>query len=205
MSYTALRVDEAGVVLFAHHARRLAPEGGALRDAFAAFARDAAPGAYTVTSSGGRLVATVRGPSRLVDGMPVRSIVSPFAGQAGLFAKPAPPSPYDAVRISGVATLLTSADGRELYESCSAALVGWNGTALVLAPSDRPRVASVAESALRAAEHVEAPLLAAQTTPLALVNAVKGLCRIAAPGREPFPAAAAELIERLLRGSTSRG
>ena len=50
-------------------------------------ARDAAPGAYTVSTRGGRLIATARGPSRLTDGMPVRSVVSPFAGQVGPFAK----------------------------------------------------------------------------------------------------------------------
>ena len=201
MRYTTLRVGEEGVVLFAQHARRLAPEGEEALEAFERFAVQATPGVYSVLADGGRLQVEAR-TSRMRDGMPVRWMRSPFHATAGPFAKPAPPSLYDAVRAPGVATLLTSADGTELLESCSAAVVGWDGERFVLVPDDRPRVVSVAEMALR---QTLAPgfarLLVADSMPLVLLNAVKGPCRIALPGRAPFPEAALALLEGLVHAS----
>jgi hypothetical protein len=198
-------VTEAGVVLYDGHAARLAPEGEAGLRAFADFARRAAPGVHRVTVTGGALRAEPRPESRLVDGMPVRSCVSPIAGRPGRIPKPASPSVYDPVRVPGVLTLLTSADGAEIYEGCVAAVVGWDGGRFVCVPADRPAVASVAEAALRAGcAFVERPLLTGDRLPLIALNAVKGPCRLAAPGRAPFPPAALAQLADLYRRLTRR-
>jgi hypothetical protein len=196
VSYTTLRVDAAGVVLYEGHAARLAPAGSGARAAFRRFAATAAPGVYAVRAAAdGLLVETLAG-SRLADGQPVRFRVSPFAGRPGAFAKPGPPSPYDAVRLPGVATLLTSADGGEIYEGCVAAVLGWDGARLVRVPEDRPRVASLAESAVCSAlPWTRAPLPVADALPLVLLNAVAGPCTVET-GR---PAVPAEVVARMLR------
>ena len=204
MRYTTLRVSEAGVVLHDFHVERLAPEGPQALAAFARFAREAAPGAYSLRVAGGKLRAERRAGTALAPGMPVRFAVSPFAGGRGRFPKPEPPSPYDAVRLPGVATLLTSADGAEIYESCAAAVLGWDGGRFVCAPDDRPRVASVAEAAVRAAlPTVRAPLLVAGALPLVLVNALAGACPVDA-GRAEFPRDALDRLERLVEASARR-
>ena len=206
MRYTTLRVTEAGVVLHQGHARRLAPEGGAALLAFRDFAAAAAPGVYALRWDGERLEVQARPGSRLFDGMPVRFLPSPLAVAAGAIAKPAPPGPYAVVRADGVATLLGSPDGGEIWESCAAAVVSCDATGrLVLVPDDRPRVASVAEAALAAAlPHVRAPILAGGAAPLLLVNAVKGACRVAAPGRAPFPDAIAAAVDAALAATARR-
>ncbi len=198
MSYTALRVDPDGVVLFEHHLARFRECGPAVRDGFLAFARSAKPGVWTLRAVGPRLVATPRDPSLLFDAMPIRTQVSPFAGARGRLAKPPSPCPYDSVRTPGVATLLSSADGSELYEACSAALVGWDGAALVIPPDDRPRVASTAEAALCLGRTIRAPLRADSSMPVAMVNAIKGLCLPSVPGRERFPPEAVQAVALLL-------
>ncbi len=200
MAYTLLRVTGAGVALLAGHRRRLAAEPGADLAAFDDFARTAAPGVYAVTLHRGGLHAEARPGSRLFDGVPVRFAPSPAAGSPGPFAKPAPPCLYDAVRVPGVATILTTADGYEILEACVAAVLGFDGRAFVAVPGDRPRVLSVAEDAVRATLPVrEAPLLVADALPLVLVNAVKGPCRAAFPGRPPFPDAAFAALAAALR------
>jgi len=203
--YTLLRVTADGVVLRDLHAQRLAPEGGPALAAFARFAADAAPGVYAVRCSGDDIAAEARAGSRLFDGIPVRVARSPFADRAGPFPKPAPPCAYDAVRADGVATLLTSADGAAILETCSSAVLGWDGERFLCVPGDRPRVWSTAEQAVRA--HLpfgEAALPAAGAAPLLLVNAVKGPCTVTAPGRAPFPEAAVRDIERLFVRLTGR-
>jgi hypothetical protein len=136
--------------------------------------------------------------------MPVRRLVSPFAARRGAFPKPGPPNAYDAVRLPGVATLLTSSDGSEIFESCVAAVLGWDGARFVCVPEDRPRVASVAEAAVRAAlPWVRAPLRVAERLPLVLLNAVAGPCSVRT-GRPPVPADVMQLLKRLLQRSTRR-
>jgi hypothetical protein len=203
--YTTLRVTGGGVVLLEAHARRLAPRVGPLRDRFLAFARSAAPGVYALTARGDALSVEARGESALVDGTPWRLAVSPVAGARGALAKPPPPGPYAAVRARGVATLLTSRDGEEIFEACVAAVVGWDGDRLILPPVDRPRVDSTSEQAI--AENLpctRAPIPSRGAMPLLLVNAVKGACTLAARGRAPFPAAQVKAIERLLAALTRR-
>ncbi len=204
MRCTTLRVTASGVVLLDFHVERLAPEGPAALAAFARFAREAAPGVYAVRVSGAELTAQPREGSALADGQPVRFVASPFAGARGAFPKPATPSPYDAVRRPGMATLLTSADGTEIYESCVAAVLGWDGARLVCVPDDRPRVASVSEAAVRAVlPWASAPLRTDDAMPLVLLNAAAGPCVVAA-GRPPLPAAVRVSLQRLMDRFTRR-
>jgi hypothetical protein len=205
-AFTTLRVIEAGVVLWDGHLARLRPAGPWVEDAFDRFARDASPGVYALTAAAGRLTIEPRPGSRLHDGIPVRFRESPLAGCAWPFPKPAPPGPYAAVRAPGVATLLTDATGAEILEACVAAVIAWDGASLVVPPADRPRVASVAEAAIRTALPVrEAPIAARGGWGLALVNAVAGICRPATgPDREPFPEEVAARIEALLLSTARR-
>ncbi len=184
--YTVLRVAEGGrVPLFDAHVRRL---GAASRGALRSFTHTAPPGVYRALWSGVTLTTEPRPSSRLVEGMPTRFATSPFAQRRGRFAKPPPPSLYDSVRVPGTSTLLTSNDGRELYESCSASVLSWDGEELVLAPLDAPGVASLAEEAVvRALPHHRERLLVVDDAPLLLINAVAGTCSIAVPGRRTFP------------------
>lgn len=181
MSYTILRVAEGGVVFHEGHRRRIGP-------GLDTWALHAEPGIYRITAD----LQAVRLPSsRLRDGMPVRFVPSPLTG--GPISKPQPPCVYDAVREPGVATLLTSPDGAEIWEACSAAVVAWDGTDLVLPPRDRPRVLSVSEAAIRAhLAHVEAPIT--RDMALLLTNAVGTFAH------GPFPAAVRARIEALYNG-----
>jgi hypothetical protein len=194
--YTVLTItSEQGVPLLERHVKRL---GLRSREAVLKFTREAMPGVYRLTWTGAELLTQARGPSRLVENMPVRFVVSPYVTLRGRFAKPAPPNRYESVREAGIATLLTSEDGRELYESDSAALVAWNG-ALVLTPLEVPGVRSIAEEALvDALPHTRAPILRESDWPLLLINAVAGTCAIDVPGRAPFPASEREKIASAL-------
>ncbi|MEK7667822.1 MAG: hypothetical protein AAB409_04165 [Gemmatimonadota bacterium] len=204
--YTLLLTTEDGVVLYDYHRRRLNPGGMAEADgAFARFARQAAPGVWAVWLDGaGAVRAEPRVGSRLRDGMPTRLALSPVADGAGPLPKPASPCPYDAVRTDGVATLLTSPDGTEIYEASVAAVLGWDGRWIVCVPAGRPRVWSTAEQAVR--EHlavVEAPILTASAAPLLLVNAVKGTSVIADAARAEYPPDVRAGIERLFVSLTA--
>jgi hypothetical protein len=204
MTYTRLRLAAGGIVLCRYHERRLAldADGGA---AFARFARTSAPGVWVVwTDAAGLLHARPGGASALRDGMPVRWATSPLAGGRGPVPKSGAPSVYDALRVADVETILLSGDGREVYESCRAAALGWDGERIVCVPHDRPRIWSTTETAVR--EHLpvlEAPLPVTADLPLLLVNAVVGTCAPALPGRPPFPPPARQAIEGLLAALTA--
>lgn len=177
MSYTVLRVVEAGVVLFDAHRSRL---GTTAEAAFNAFARGAPPGIFALHWAGGTLQVTARAASRLADGIPLRTARTPLTG--GPVSKPAPPSDYDRVRAPGVATLLLDAAGN-VCEACSAAVLACNGEAIIAVPRGFPRVHSSAEEALlRALPHRFEPFPADTALPLCLVNAVVGVCVPARPG-----------------------
>lgn len=193
--YSVLRVDESGhVPLLERHARRLGVGAGVLRDALRA------PGVFRVTWNGAELVTEQRPGSRLVDDMPARFVVSPYAQRVGRFAKPAPPSAYDGVRVNGVSTLLTSGDGRELYESCSASLVAWDGSSIVVVPLEAPGVASVAEDAVvDALPHRRGVIEVGGDWPLLLINAVASTCAIAVGGRAAFPSEVRRQIHDMLQ------
>lgn len=196
--FTALKVTEpGGVPLFEGHVRRL---GEASRGALRHFAALAQAGVYRVSWDGSQLTTKLRGPSRLVEGMPTRLVISPFAGRRGRFPKLSPPSPYDGVRVAGVSSLLTDAAGEELYEACVASLVAWDGATLVLPPEEVPAVASVAEAELAARlPFRRARLLVAADWPLLLINAVAGTCAVNVPGRPPFPPEVRAGLDAVLR------
>lgn len=199
--YSVLRVDEAGLVpLLRRHARRLGVSASALRE----LTDTLSPGVYRVMSNGGALEHEQRPASRLVEGMPTRFVVSPYAEREGRFPKPRPPSAYDGVRVPGVSTLLTSVDGHELYESCSASLVAWDGSEVVLVPVSAPGVASLAEEAVaEGVPHRRAILEVESQWPLLLINAVAGTCGIEVPGRRAFPDEVRERIERVVTSPES--
>lgn len=186
-TYTVLRVTESsGIPLFDQHVRRLGEDS---RSALRHFASQAMPGMYRLWWDGRQFDTLKLEGSALKEGMPTRFAVSPFAGQTGRLTKPAPPSVYDSVRIDGVATLLTDASGTELYESCRASLLGWDGSMLVLPPDDVPAVASVTEAeVLVQFSYRRRRLLVKSNWPLLLLNAVMGTCGITVEGRAPFPA-----------------
>ncbi len=205
MPYTLLRVTERGVVLFDYHVRRLGLEAESpSRGAFFRFARDAAPGVWAVWSEEGGIRAEPRAGSRLHDGMPARFVRSPVLDLAGPLPKPASPGPYDAVRLDGVATLLTSADGQEILESCAAAVVAWDGLDIACVPLDRPRVWSTAEAAIRDHLHAHETPIPASSDALLLVNAVKGTCVLAEPRSRAFPVEARRRVEALFEDLTRR-
>jgi hypothetical protein len=211
VAYTLLHVTEGGIALREYHLRRLAlasPGAGSAPEAemapFSRFAEGAAPGAWAVWREGDTLRAELRPATRLFDGMQARLATSPIAERPGPIPKAAPPSVYEGVRRPGVATLLTSLDGAEIYEACTAAVLGWDGGRVVCVPRDRPRVLSTAEAAVR--EHlsvVEAPIATRSRMPILLVNALKGTCAVNLPGREAFPPGARSEIEHLFRALTT--
>lgn len=192
--YTVLRVTEGFTIPLLHrHATRLGGEAlGALQH-FISFVVE--PGVYRVTWDG-RQLSTLKLPgSRLVEGITTRVMTSPFAELHGRFPKPGSPSPYDAVRLDGVSTLLTDPSGIEVFEACSAAIVAWNGSELVLPPEDRPAVASLAEAAIAKHEAVvRAPIRLADAWPLLLVNAVT----TCVPNGSAFPPTIRERLADLL-------
>jgi hypothetical protein len=193
VTYTVLRVAAGGVLLDAEHRRRL---GVGADEPWPSFP---GPGVYAVGRAAGRWEVAARGGSRLHDGMPARLRLSPVAALAGAIAKPAPPCAYDVVRVAGVATLLTSADGGELLEACSASVLAWDGAGLVCVCGDRPRVWSTAEAAIRARLPVREVVIPADSDALLLVNAVKGTCRLAGRSRG-FPGVAERELAAILAG-----
>ncbi len=197
MSYTTVRVVPAGVVLFEAHRRRL---GAPAADAFDAFSRTAAPGVYSLSSADGAFTVTPRSGSRLHDGQPTRTRPSPIASATGPQPKQSSPSPWDAVRAPGLATLLTDPLGAQLYESCVAAVVAWDGHELVLVPDSSPRVDSLAERFVQAHQpHHRAPIPPTHEA-LLLINAVT----LAIPAGSRFPPAVRDELQRALDATAAR-
>ena len=184
--YTVLRVTEEGVPLFEEHVQRL---GETSRAPLRHFVTQAQGGVYRVTWDGAELKTTRRSDSRLKEGSPTRFVVSPFADRRGRFAKPAPPSLYDGVRVEGITSLLTDPLGEEIYEACVAGIVAWDGASLVLPPEDVPAVASVAERRIvTQLSPRRARVLVESDWPILLINAVVGTCKVKIAGRGSFPA-----------------
>lgn len=204
MAYTTLRVTDRGVVLYAQHLARLHRAGDEAAAAFLEFAEEATPGVYSLRWDGAALTVKGLAGSRLVEGMPTRLLPSPLRGSQRI-DKPPPEGPYSAVRADGVVTLLTSPSGDELYEACVASLLAWDGTRLLCAPLDRPRVLSTSEEALRADLDLLPSVLRADADhPLLLLNAVKGTCAPAHPGRPDFPAALRATLDAWLERTAFR-
>jgi hypothetical protein len=185
MGYTTVRVSAAGVVLFEDHAVRLGPEA---RPAFEQFAATATEGVYSLRAHGAELTIERRAGSRLHDEVVLRTRVSPMLSHPGPFAKPAPPSLYDSVRIPDAITLLTNHSGDELYECDVASVMAWDGASLVLVPTDRPRVLSVAEAFVaREFLHRRAAIRTDGDWGLLLMNAVAAVAPKRLHGRHAFP------------------
>jgi len=192
VSYTTLRVSERGVVLFEAHAERLGPQ---VREPFQRFAATAAEGIYSLRAESNKLRIERRAGTRLVEDAELRTTVSPVIGGQGPIPKPTPPSVYDAVRATGAMTLLISAAGDEIYESCLASVMAWDGQSLVLVPNERPRVRSLAEAFIaHRFPHRRAPIRVDGDWGLLLINAVAAVAPVRVPGRQPFPG---ELLHEL--------
>lgn len=198
--FTTVRVIAQGVVLLEEHRRRFAADPVALAG-FDDFARIAEPGSYSVRFAAGAITTERRARSRLVEGMPTRVMPSPLAAPIEK-----DPGPYGSVRAPGVTTLLTDPSGEELWESCVAAVVGWRDGRFLLVPSDRPRVRSVTEAALRHrfSYHEEPLLVRDLTTPLLLLNAVAPTAEVAIPGRPAFPTGPRRELEAFLWTTAAR-
>jgi hypothetical protein len=204
MSYTVLRVVDRGVTLYEAHEARFVPAGPAAVAAYCAFAAEARPGVYSLRWADDHLEAVLRDKISLFDGIPVRYVPSPLSASDGLVPKAPPPNEYAGVRTAGVATLLTSPDGVEIFESCTASVVAWDD-GFVAPPPDRPRLLSTTTTTLlqQASVHA-APLLKRSRLPLALINAVSGLVVPSLPDRDPWPAEARTLFDRVWTESTRR-
>jgi hypothetical protein len=95
---------------------------------------------------------------------------------------------------------LTDASQTEVYESCVASTIGWNGSTLVLVPDDRPRVDSLADRFIRDhLPHTVEPL-AADHSALVVVKAVTA----AIPAGSGFPLEQRLALMRALEATTKR-
>ncbi|MBN1962328.1 MAG: hypothetical protein JW841_15450 [Deltaproteobacteria bacterium] len=198
MPYTSLRLTERGIVLKDFHMRRLQAAGPNADAALEQLAKDKKPGCYSVWAEDKVWRIEPRGESRLYDGMPIRYLPSPLLGKVGPCAKTASPNPYDAVRTLGIATLLTSANGEEIFESCSAAVIGWDGNQFICVPENNPHVWSTSEAAIRKyMPFISAPIKISDTFPVILVNAIKGVCTITTTDRQDMPQKVIKQLEEL--------
>jgi hypothetical protein len=148
--------------------------------------------------------ATPPSASRLYDTMPVRSLPSPAIDRDGPFPKPRSPGLYGQVRMPAIATLLTSSNGSEIYESCSAAVVSWDGSSIVCVPQTRPRVWSTSEAAIRDHLPVRDAPISTRSDAILLVNAVKGTCALSDPHSRAFPPEVRREIDLLFSTLTKR-
>lgn len=195
-TYTVLSVDQASHVPLLHrHAARLGPGALGALDHFRSMVVDA--GLYAVWWDGKQLTTRFAKSSRLTDGMPTRIVASPCADRTGAFPKPYAPCLYDAVRADGVASLLSVEE--RFTEACSAAVIAWDGAAIVVVPDETPRVASLTEAAIvRHLAPRRAPIPVTGDWPLLLTNAAIGTCA-PATNRPPFPANVRATIQALLQ------
>ena len=205
MSFTSLKINDEGVLLFALHEQRFRNAGEEAVSAYHQFAAIAEPGTYALKWDNNTMIVAPRGESLLFDGMPVRYRVSPLVDIKNRISKTAQPNIYTNLREPGITTLLTSADGTEIYESCMASVIAWNGKQIVMVPADRPGVRSTMEELLKQMPGVvEEPILVASDYPIALVNAVKCTCTLYIEGREPFPVEQLEKIREFYLATARR-
>jgi hypothetical protein len=205
MSFTTLRVNENGVLLYSQHEQRFRNAGEDAVRAYRQFAADATQGVYNLFWDGKILLVKERGESTLFDGMPVRFMVSPIANLKNRIDKPMPPSIYSNFVETNISTLLTSADGKEIFESCRASVIAWNGKNIIRVPDDRPAVRSTMERLLKEMPGViEEPILKDSAYPIALVNAVKCTCTLTIEGRNEFPVEELERIREVYMATAKR-
>lgn len=204
-AYTSLRATEDGVLFYDQHLARFKRAAGAEGEkAFRDFAENVRPGAWSLRFDEGGLTVKAMPGSRLFDGMPAVLRPSPLAPGSPALEKPAPPGPYAPLRIDGVSVLLSSLDGGEIWESCSAAVLAFDGRGLIHPPDDRPRVRSTAEAHLRSLLPMRAAPVPSDCRALLLVNAVKGACLLEPPRSGEFPAALLETVRTIVSVSARR-
>jgi len=182
VSYTLVRVVEAGVVLREGHRARFASESPDVLHAFDRFCLVAAPGIYALRAVDGAIATTPRERSAVTEGMPIGFVPSPFFG-VGDFAKPAPPGPYDEVRVDGICTFLTDDEGREVIEACRGIALAFRDGAFVRAASRFARVISVVEEFLVRDGLVSATLEAEVPECWGVANAVAGVVVVGPSGK----------------------
>lgn len=204
MSYTLVRVVEAGVVLREGHRARFASESPDVLHSFDRFCLVAAPGIYALRAVDGAIATTPRERSAVTEGMPIGFVPSPFFG-VGDFAKPAPPGPYDEVRVDGICTFLTDDEGREVIEACRGIALAFRDGAFVRAASRFARVISVIEEFLVREGIAAAPLDAREPECWAVANAVAGVVVVGASNKSRSAAhREATRLNALLARSASR-
>ncbi len=205
MSFTTLRINDDGVLLYALHEERFRNSGEDAILSYRKFALEAKAGVYNLTWDGENLLVKERGESNLFDGMPARYRVSPIAHLKNRIDKPAPPSIYSNLVEPTISTLLTSADGKEIYESCRASIISWNGKNIIRVPDNRPAVKSTMERLLKdMPDVIEEPILVDSAYPITLINAVKCTCTISVEGRNPFPIEQLEKIKEAFLATAKR-
>ncbi len=205
MSFTTLKINDNGVLLYSQHEQRFRIAGNDALKAYRQFAAEAAQGVYNLVWDGKNVLVKVRDESTLFDGMPVRYMISPIAHLKNRIDKPMPPSIYSSFVELAISTLLTSSDGKEIYESCRASVIAWNGKNIIRVPDNRPAVKSTMEMFLKEMPNViEEPILKDSDYPIALVNAVKCTCTISVEGRKEFPAKQLEKIKEAYLASAKR-
>jgi hypothetical protein len=199
MSYTLLRATAAGVVLREGHRSRFEAESPAILAAFDRFCAEAEPGIYALRAEANELHVTQRDRSALRDHMPVGFVPSPYFG-VGDFAKPAPPCPYDEVRVDGVCTFLTDDLGDEIIEACRGVALAYRDGTFVRAATRFARVTSVVERFLAQAGMGTAKLTASASETWAVANAVAGLVVVGprTPATDAARRAAPRWNERIL-------
>ena len=204
MSYTLLRVVPEGVVLREGHRARFEACGGPVLAAFDAFCMESVPGIYALRAEGEQLRIAPRDRSAVREGMPIGFAPSPYFG-VGDFPKPAPPCPYDEVRIDGVCTFLTDDLGDEVIEACRGVALAFVEGAFVRAATRFARVTSVTEEFL-AREGMRAQrLTSAFAGPWAVANAVAGVVCVGPRGAGAKEASeAARAWTAAMRGAASR-
>ncbi len=199
MNYTVLRLTVDGVLLCKGHLQRLDAVDGARRASVAAWARSATPGIWALRLDGEILTVHPRAASHLHEQIAGRTHPSPLGAMDMQIAKPPGPSVYDALRTPNVATVLTSPDGTHAWEACTAAVVSCRGGRIQFPPYGHPRVRSVTECAVRDALPVlDAPVQLYVGTPLALLNAVVGVCALRLEGCTDLPKTVRQTLREVI-------
>jgi hypothetical protein len=158
----------------------------------------ATPGVWAVELSADGVVLEPRPPSRLFDGISLRACASPLAAGLGPIPKPHPlQSPYTELRRPGVVALLYG-DDRELWESCSSSVLGFDGEQLFAVPNSYSRVWSTAEWELVEALGLARRPIVPEQHALLLVNA---LGCVVPTQPHPFPGYWRERVEAVFSAS----
>lgn len=187
LSYTLLRVNMRGVVLWRAHGDRLGLDAGSDRAReLHAELMHRGPGVYAVRADPNGLHVQPRANRTWSVAEPWTCADSPILGRKGLFHKGDVTDLYEPIRCDptrklAAEVLCVGGGFREVYESARASVFAWDGACVWAPPASAPRVRSVSEIALRRAFDVrERPLgTDGASGALFLLNAVRGPGRLA--------------------------